>query len=328
MLRVAVIGAGVAGLSCAQRLAEAGMRVDVFEKSRGTGGRLATRRDHGTAFDIGAQYFTARDPRFIAQVNHWEAAGACARWNMVPHVIDAQDVLAPSPDDTPRWVGTPSMTAIAQQMLSRSIALCTRTEITRVDRVDGHWTLWAGDALSYSGFNTLVVAVPAPQALRFIALSDSLKHTALGAAMEPCWAVVLGFDEPTGLGFDAAFVRDQPVAWVARNNARPARPLMPETWILHAAPTWSAEHLESPPDAIARYLTAWFRGATGAAAPAWTHAHRWRHARSEAAVPEGHHFDPALQVGICGDWCNGGRVEGAWLSGLTLAQSVLAAHRL
>lgn len=330
MLRVAVIGAGIAGLSCASRLAEAGFRVDVFEKSRGTGGRLATRRDHGTGFDLGAQYFTARDPSFIAQVEAWRQAGAVARWEVTPCVIDARGNLLPSPDDTPRWVGTPAMSSIAHQLLDRRIVLCTQVQVTAVERRDGLWTLFAGEHLAYEGFHALVVATPAPQAEPFVRASPMLHAAARTAVMEPCWAVVIGFQGPTGIRIDAAFARGQPVSWLARNSGKPGRAMMPETWVLHAAPGWTEEHLEAPADAVARHIHRWFAATVAPQAPApdWLHAHRWRFARTEHGVPDAHHFDEALQLGICGDWCSGGRVEGAWLSGRALAATLLAAHRL
>lgn len=330
MIRVAVIGAGIAGLSCAARLADAGFRVDIFEKSRGTGGRLNTRRDHGTGFDLGAQYFTAREPRFVAQLQEWQAAGAAARWHVEPFVIDASGKLLPSPDDTPRWVGTPSMSAIAQQMLGRNAVLCTQTRVTAVQREHGKWLLQAENNLSFADFDALVVAAPAPQAEEFLAASPRLAAVAHAAVMEPCWAVAIGYDEPTGVAVDAAFARGQPVSWLARNSAKPGRAQTPETWVLHAAPGWTEEHLESPPEAVAKHLHRWFTNviAPHAPEPAWLHAHRWRFARTAHVVPDAHHFDERVQLGICGDWCSGGRVEGAWLSGQALAGSVMAVHRL
>ena len=52
--RVAVIGAGLAGLTAAARIAAGGAAVTVYDKSRGLGGRLATRRSPQGSFDHGA----------------------------------------------------------------------------------------------------------------------------------------------------------------------------------------------------------------------------------------------------------------------------------
>ena len=60
----AVIGAGIAGITCARTLVQAGHSVTVFEKSPNLGGRMATRSTLFGSFDHGVQYFTVRDPRF------------------------------------------------------------------------------------------------------------------------------------------------------------------------------------------------------------------------------------------------------------------------
>jgi predicted NAD/FAD-dependent oxidoreductase len=79
-MRVAIVGAGIAGLWLARRLAEAGHRVQVYEKARGPGGRVSTRRTERGHFDHGAQYFTARDPDFLRQLEDWVARGVVERW--------------------------------------------------------------------------------------------------------------------------------------------------------------------------------------------------------------------------------------------------------
>ena len=74
--RIAVIGAGLAGLSCARHLQQQGLEVQLFEKSRGAAGRMSTRRGDDWQCDHGAQYFTARDPDFRTEVARWQALGA------------------------------------------------------------------------------------------------------------------------------------------------------------------------------------------------------------------------------------------------------------
>jgi NADPH-dependent 2,4-dienoyl-CoA reductase/sulfur reductase-like enzyme len=92
--RFAVIGAGIAGLSCATVLQQAGLRVSLFDKSNGPAGRMSTRRGDGWQCDHGAQYFTARDPEFRAEVTRWVEAGVAGLWKPRLKVFDgasAQD---------------------------------------------------------------------------------------------------------------------------------------------------------------------------------------------------------------------------------------------
>ena len=49
---IAIIGAGIAGVTAARTLLQAGHRVTLIEKSRGVGGRMSTRRtEFGTRTD-------------------------------------------------------------------------------------------------------------------------------------------------------------------------------------------------------------------------------------------------------------------------------------
>ena len=81
---VAIVGAGMSGLSCARQLVAAGFRVRLFDKGRGVGGRVSVRRsESGTVFDHGAQYFTVQDAAMAEQaeqVEHWTAARVVAPW--------------------------------------------------------------------------------------------------------------------------------------------------------------------------------------------------------------------------------------------------------
>ena len=59
-----VIGAGIAGILAAKQIQQYNLNVFILEKSRGVGGRMATRRFNGGIFDHGAQFFTVREPEF------------------------------------------------------------------------------------------------------------------------------------------------------------------------------------------------------------------------------------------------------------------------
>jgi renalase len=327
--QVAVIGAGIAGLSCAAKLERSRCQVHLFDKSRGPGGRMSTRRADDWQCDHGAQYFTARDSDFRAEVMRWQQEGAAALWSPRLQVIDSNGErrLASS---LQRFVGTPRMSSPAA-LLAAQLPLSTGNTITQLRRTeDGGWNLLSHEhGWLAQRFDAVMLALPAPQSaalLQTVAQSRQetmqpalceLAAVATNAAMSGCWTLMLRFDVPPALAYDAAFVNHGPLRWICRNNSKPGRSGQ-ETWLLHASPQWSGEHMEHDADSVAALLLQAFAQLNGPAPDAWT-AHRWRHALPQPALDHGCIWDPNLGLGLCGDWLNGGKVEGAWLSGRKLA---------
>ena len=332
-LHYAVIGAGIAGLSCARALAECGVRVTVFDKSRGPGGRMSTRRGEGWACDHGAQYFTARDPLFQAELARWQAAGVAARWQPRLTVFDAAGRRADGGEggeEQARHVGTLRMTAPAR-LLADGLDLRLQTTVTALQRYDHGWELATAErGVLPEAFDGVLLAVPAPQAVPLLQplrrpASAELAALAGAARMQACWALMLRFAAPLALDFDAAFVNHGPLRWIARDTSKPGREGS-EAWTLHASAEWSEAHVEDSPESVAAALIAAFCALGGAAPLLWS-AQRWRYAITDSAVAGGCGWDAGDALGLCGDWVNGGRVEGAWLSGHALAQRVLASVR-
>ena len=167
--------------------------------------------------------------------------------------------------------------------------------------------------------------MPAPQAVPFLAPhSPALAGLAALARMRAAWALMLRYDAPLDLHFDAAFVNHGPLRWVARDSHKPGRG-PGETWLLHATPQWSEAHLEDTPEAVSDALLAAFARLGAEAAPAAWSAHRWRFADTESSLDRNCCWDEDARIGLCGDWLNGGKVEGAWLSGRGLARRIGAA---
>lgn len=307
---IAVVGAGLAGLTCATGLAAAGHEVVVFDKGRAPGGRMATRRietSAGTAsFDHGAQYFTVRDPAFQLVVHEWQALGLAAPWP------------AAGPD---AWIGVPAMTAPVRAM-ANSLTVHCPVQIDAVGRVGGQETD-GGWSIGGLRFDTLVVALPAEQAgplLRPIHPDFADRADATPAA--PCWTVMVAF--PISLPAPDVLRNDGPIGWAARNNAKQGR-TGPEAWVIQAGPDWSRANLERSPDDIVPLLLAALSERLGVPLPEplAASAHRWRYARS-GAEGSGSLWDPALSLGVCGDWLLAPRIEAAWLSGSRLAAAILA----
>ncbi|HZI10915.1 MAG TPA: FAD-dependent oxidoreductase [Myxococcus sp.] len=315
---VAVIGAGLAGVTAARALSAGGFPVQVFDKGRSPGGRMSTRRaSDGGTFDHGAQYFTARAPLFQEQVRGWVEAGRAAEWKGVIGTLEHGRVTHSSQEHT-RYVGVPGMSA-GVKGLAEGLDVRCGVRVERVEREGSRWRLTADTGEALGAFDVVVVAVPGPQAVPLLAGAPALAARAASAVMAPCQAVMARFEARVPLEVDAAFVHGSPLSWVSREESKPGRP-GGERWVLHGSPDFSREFLEEPPEGVTARLVEAFREATGLdVRPVEAVAHRWRYALPAPPLEETALFDEALGLGACGDWCGGPRVEGAFLSGVAMA---------
>jgi hypothetical protein len=316
---IAIVGAGMAGASAARALDAAGFHVAVFDKGRGVGGRMATRRlDGGLTFDHGAQYFTAHDPGFARVVQSWTEAGIAAPWG------------------EPGWsVGTPGSPAPVRSLLTGLPVTC-ECAVSHLTRDGGRWVLSdAGGARIPGTFDAVLVTAPAPQALALAATAGA-DGSAFRASLDrvryaPCWALMLAYQgEPPFLESHRRKGDPcRPIAWIARDVTKPGRSGDSQTLVVHASPDWSRAHLEHEATTVAGLLSGELRRLSAISLPApgrigYAAAHRWRYARVEQAAEEPCLWSPDLRLGIAGDGCLGGRVEAAYLSGKALAERVMA----
>jgi renalase len=314
-LRIAIVGAGIAGLSCADALVAQGFEVTLFDKARGAGGRMSTRRVEtpiGTvSFDHGAQYFTVRDPAFTAQVIDWARLGLVAPW---PEV---------APD---AWVGTPSMNAPVRHMASRH-RVHFQSHVHGLHRDSPHW--WVRMDRGVEGpFDAVVIALPSEQAAAILGLHMlSMASAATSARSQPCWTAMVVFEHRLPIQTD--HIRGSGIiSWAARNSAKPGRD-GPESWVLQAAGSWSGVHLDDDPDSVAAQLLAelaGYAGSDGLPPIVTVVAHRWRFAMTRG-TDRGALWNATANLGACGDWLLGPRVELAWLSGQRLAELIGAGTR-
>jgi len=343
--KIAVIGAGIAGLACARTLARAGHAVTLLEKNASVGGRTASCDTPFGTFDHGAQYFTVRDPRFEKALA--TSSGLCKAWSAnAVRVLDPHGRVAEAalPTREAHWVGVPAMDAIARRWaepLADSGVLELQTRVTRIERdtLDaGRWQLQTAGAQDsvhvYSGFDAVVLAIPSPLAAGLLAQSavaPALAKELSAVEVAPCWALMLAFPQaaqPTlthlGPQWNAALSTHHRIAWLARESSKPHR-LGIERWTVQASAAWSQEHLQDDEPRVRAKLLKAFAEVTGIhAEPAFAQVHRWRWAKTMKALGRSHLWDAKSSIGACGDWCLGHRVEDAFASGLELALAVHA----
>ena len=310
-MRIGIVGAGLAGLACAESLASQSHDVMLFDKGRGPGGRMSSRRIPtavGEAnFDHGAQYFTVRESAFRRRVDAWISEGTVAIW--------------PSAGSK-AYVGVPTMNAPVRQMANIQSVRWT-TLVTRVERRGHGWQLvFEKDAAIC--VDLVIVATPAEQASALLeSVAPELAARARTVPSEPCWTVMVAFSQAIAVAQDC-WRSEGIIGWAARNNSKPGR-TGPESWVLQASPHWSRAHIEEDPQWVAATLKDALSSLLGVALPIsiGESIHRWRFARS-GTEGSGAIFDSVRRLGVCGDWLIGPRVEAAWLSGTELAQQIVA----
>jgi predicted NAD/FAD-dependent oxidoreductase len=320
--KVAIIGAGIAGLSCANHLADKDIHATVFEKSKGVGGRTSTRRvEPNLSFDHGAQYFTVRNPILQSFVNTWENFGVVSEWK--GRIVKLNNKEITGTEIIPRYVGVPGMTAMAVE-LAKNLTIKRETKIIEVNHSLNQWTLLDEAGRAYNGFDHLIVALPAPQTGELLA-NHAIGKIASSTPMAPCWAVLVGFEKKLDVPWDGAFIHDSALSWVARNSSKPGRNATKDCWVLHANAEWSAKHLEDAPELVIDQLLESYAYASGENLPAQIYktAHRWRYSIGGSFINPRDLHDQSIGLTICGDWVNGGRFEGAFLSGITAVESIL-----
>ncbi|MCA3236797.1 MAG: NAD(P)/FAD-dependent oxidoreductase [Curvibacter sp.] len=339
----AVIGAGMAGVACARTLMQAGHQVTLVEKSRGAGGRMATRDTEFGSFDHGAQYFTVRDPRFGRALQ--TVPDVYRPWSAnAVRVLDplGRVVAAALPAREPHWVATPGMNALARRWAEPLQAfgrLLTETRVSRIARdalKPERWQLHTegrdGERHVYSGFDAVLLAIPAEQAhelLRASELVENLAQRVGEVQTAPCWTLMVAFPQAmqpglSSLGpqWNAARSTHHRIAWVARESSKPRRGPI-ERWTVQAGKEWSQEHLEDDPERVQGKLLKAFAEVTGIRAePSLASVHRWRYAQTLRPLGQSHLWHAHARIGVCGDWCLGHRVEDAFISGLELALAV------
>lgn len=339
--KVAIIGAGIAGLSCASALQNAGFNVTLFEKSRGPSGRLSTRVTPQWQCDHGAQYFTARDPLFLAEVERWLKAGVAALWQPNLQVYDGQHFSAKDSDQTlktSRYVGYPKNNAPAK-WLADSLNIQTESTVIGINKQAQQWQINTKEyGLNAENFDAIVLAIPAPQAAVLLKnVASSTYEMSASVVMQPCFALMLHLSQTIPCEFDGLFINNGPLSWIARDSAKPGRLSQAnagtETWVLHATSQWSKAHINDEKDTVAQLMLAEFthiiqrsNAASQAIKIQSQQLHGWLYADCEQYLDSVFHYDNANKIGLCGDWLNGGKVQGAWLSGLKLAQYLLAQH--
>lgn len=323
MRKVAIVGAGLSGLSVAHLLKEHA-DVAVFEKARGVSGRMSTRRAEPYFFDHGAQYFTARTAPFQAFIQPMIEQGVIERWDARYVALQGSQVAERKlwSEDEPRYVGVPGMNQVAKY-LAQGIDVHLNKRIVALEKTD-KWQLTDEEGTSFSGFDWVVCTAPSAQAE--LLLPNYFRYHAQIKAVEmrACFSLMLGFNEPLPLDFDAAHVSDSTLSWIAVNSAKPNR-VGEFSLLIHSTDTYAEAHIDDDRDQVMVHLikeTSRILQCDVSSAE-YKSLHGWRYANNAVRSQSNDVFlDQENKLAACGDWCVGGRVEGAFTAAYQLANTM------
>lgn len=323
MTSIAVIGAGISGTAFAREMA-AHASITLFEKSRGFGGRMATRRSDDFQFDHGAQFFTARSTTFKQFLAPLLDNGLVMQWQ--PKIVTLEKGKKPFKREwfEPHYVAKPSMPELARRAAG-AVETVLNTRIVDLERANNQWTLIDDTGNEHGAFDWIVTSTPPSQAQDLIQDNSEIVNQLETADLSACYALMLGFSQPQEFHFDAAVVRRSPLGWIACNNSKPGRE-GGYSVVLHSANQWADNNLDLDQAEVVRILSEQLCTLTGVSLTdlVVSTLHRWRYARVERAIDSAFLIDEDKGIAACGDWCLGNRVEDAFESGSKLAKHLQA----
>lgn len=335
---VAIIGAGLAGCTLARQLAEAGWQVSLFEKSRGTGGRLASCRIGEETADLGASWLECEpvepalntpSDRQLRPFQIWleqqAQAGHLHLWQPI-----AQSFKREALPERPRYVGRNRLSALTRA-LSTHPNIQLHNEV-RIETIEPHPSgqLQLTDTLHQPQgcFDQVVVATPAPQAVPLLAAEPEFQALAQQIQPDACWALVLGFDAPLSTPIEL-FEGEHPILRrVVRESRKPGRHPAEEVWMLQARADWSLQMVDDEKEHVQKALEQAFQQLLQSHPKAdRSRCHRWLYS-TLGSLNQDRSFlhNPETGLSVCGDWLQGFGFEASWHSAMALARTLIDAH--
>jgi hypothetical protein len=343
MWDVVVVGAGLGGLTVASDLVKAGYRVLVLEKSRGVGGRLATRRIDGQPLDHGCRFLQPLGPLETELIHRGMAAGQLQLWPVTAYRLSDGGELRPEPTQPPYWIAPAGMNSLAKG-LAQDLSVQTGRRVIAINRRAQTWQLHLeGEIDTPLRSRAVVVAIPAAQAVDLFregddqgALQPWLRDLA-AVEFDPVITVMAGYapDQRINLprqpqeenGWMVWAEQHPYLGWAALDSSKRTPPAYP-AMVIHSSASFAITHLETADlDSLGRQLLTLLAPTLGdwIDQPQRLQVHRWRYGQVRQPlamqVLQSSAY-PTLVGG--GDWCGGGGVETAIASGQAAAAAIKA----
>lgn len=320
--KIAVIGAGISGITLASKLALSN-DVIIFDKSRGIGGRMTTRRNDEFHFDHGAQFFTAKSKEFKDLCQKAKDDNVIEEWKCRFAEINNGDIhLQNQIENNLHFVAKPQMNSLCKYM-GKNLNILLNKQIESVNFDNNKWSLNTSQSELFENFDYLFLAIPSNQAINLIPESFKYYYNVSNIKMSGCFTLMIGFKDNLEMDFDAARVKESIISWISVNSSKPERP-DGFSILVNSTNHWADQNIEEDLEVVKQKMTTSLQKIVNFDLDNihYHNLHRWRYANADDRKGDKSLFDPALNLGVCGDWLMGGKVENAFLSGLELYKNV------
>ena len=320
---IAVIGAGLAGITIASEI-NGKFNVEVFEKSRGVGGRMSTRKETPFIFDHGAQFFKIKTSDFRNFLSELFTKKIIQPWKFKLAYFKGKHLskvkLVEDADNF--FVGVPNMDSIVKY-LSKSCNVILNTKIERIIRENDKWNVYDHNKKVYGPYDWVILSLPAQQCKELITENTSFYCSIEKIKMKGCFSLMIGMGESLNLEYDAAHIEKEDIAWFSINNSKPCR-MNNQCLLINSSYEYAARNLNTSKDKVLKHLLNISSRLINynLSKSAMIKIHQWKYVEAKCYPKVNYFIDYKDKVAVCGDWFINSRVEGAFLSAHELSQKI------
>ena len=324
MKNIAVIGAGITGITLANLLQKK-VNLTVFEKSRGVGGRMATRRAEPYQFNHGAQYFKIENKEFRdflyplmknkiiipLETKHIE-------------IFNKQVIKRIKMNNKNYYTAQTKMNTVVKYLVNNNFFMKLLCKIEKTKKEHDKWFLIDSDKVSYGPYDWLFVTIPPYQAIEILYYNFKFLNIIKKIKMRSCYSLMLGFDKINEFDFDTASFLDEDIQWLSISKKYLANKEYCNL-LINSSYNFAEENINNIKDKISDYLIKQASNILNCELNNYEHKslHFWKYAMSEKNNNLGSLFDENSKIVVCGDWCMNGKIEGAFLSAKDAANKIL-----
>ncbi len=317
--KIAIVGAGIAGLTLAKQLGTSYATVCIYEKSRGVGGRLATRYNDSYQFDHGCPSFTAESSLFTTFIQPYILDGTLTIWE--PKIVKLSEEKTAELSKPKQYLAIPKMNAFAKN-ISKTLNYQLLTEVIELVSSENKWLLKTQQHQDL--YDWIVFAIPAPQLSKLLPTHVSFYPLIQNLQMAPCFSLLVGLKKPLNVKWDIAEIANSPIKLIINDHCKPGR-LENASLVIHSNEEWSTMHLSEPKEAVEVLLQRELCKLVDLSINdiICSTIHLWRYStvkpKSNASTPL---IDFDNCIAACGDWQGNGTVESAFLNAHKLAKTL------